>query len=148
MPVVSPKMRRAATPRGHLGHGSDLRGGRGDRLARHLELALGDLLEGHRQEVLRARLDQRRREALEAALAELVVVVVDLAGALGGGDHERVLAVDVFQQGVDLGVDHAVSSAVSRRIRSASSAAARSTWSFTIVWSNRSFWVISVRAIS
>jgi len=97
-----------------------------------LELALGDLLEGHRQEVLRAGLDQRRREALEAALAELVVVVVDLAGALGGRDHERVLAVDVLEQDVNFGIDHLVSSSRAARISSVSWDAARSTSSFTI----------------
>src|SRR5216684_9382202 len=69
-----------------------------------LELALGDLLESHRQVVLRARLDERRRGVLEAhALTELVVVVVDLAGTLGGDDHERIARVDVLEQLIDAG---------------------------------------------
>ena len=54
------------------------------------DLALGDFLEGERQVVLRARLDQWRRELVERPLTELVVVVVDLARALGSDDHECV----------------------------------------------------------
>src|SRR6185312_8210125 len=115
---------------------------------RDLELPLRDLVERHRQEVLRARLDERRREALEAALAELVVVVVDLARAPRGGDHERVLAVHLLQQVVDLGMDHACSSAfIADRISSARSAAARSTSSLMIVWSNSGLALISSAAI-
>ena len=57
-----------------------------------LDLALGDFLEGDREVVLRARVDHRRRELLERALAEVVVVRVDLARALGGDDHARVVA--------------------------------------------------------
>src|SRR5712691_6953193 len=72
-----------------------------------LEFALGDLLQGHGQVVLRARLDERRRGVLEAdALAELVVVVVDLASPLGSDDHERVARIDVLQQLIDAGMDH------------------------------------------
>src|SRR5207244_6522056 len=48
-----------------------------------------------------------RRELLERALAELVVVVVDLSGTLGGDDDERVAAVDVLEQLVDAWLDHA-----------------------------------------
>src|SRR2546423_15540708 len=70
------------------------------------ELALGDLLERHGEVVLRARLHERRREVVERALAELVVVVVDLARALGGDDDERVAGVDVVEQLVDAGMDH------------------------------------------
>src|SRR5215211_2296283 len=55
-----------------------------------LELALGDFFEGHRQVVLGARLDERRREVVEGALTQLVVVVVDLPGALRGDDDKRV----------------------------------------------------------
>src|SRR5439155_5546266 len=101
---------------------------------RDLELALGDLFERHRQEVLRPRLDQWRREALEAALAELVVVIVDLARALGGGDHQGVLAVHVLEQHVNLGMDHSVSSLSTVRISSVSWDAARSRSSFTITY--------------
>ena len=86
-----------------------------DSILRHVEaatscsrsdLALGDLFEGHRQVVLRARPDQRRRELVERALAELVVVVVDLPRALGGDDHERVARVDLVEQLIDAGMDH------------------------------------------
>src|SRR5215210_327038 len=76
-----------------------------------LDLALGDLLQGHGQVVLRARLDERRRGLFEAhALAELVVVVVDLPRALGGDDDQRVARVDTtgvrVQQFVDARMDH------------------------------------------
>src|SRR5689334_24787744 len=99
-----------------------------------LDLALGDFLEGHGQVVLRARLDERR-QLVEAALAELVVVVVDLPCALRGNDDERVTRVDVQEQLVDAGVDHgramvAVRSS-SRRTRPASSSTARPMWSFS-----------------
>src|SRR5215813_15351725 len=70
------------------------------------DLALGDLLEGKRQVVLRAGLDERRRELVEGALAELVVVVVDLPRALGGDDHERVARVDLVHQLVDAWMNH------------------------------------------
>src|SRR6476469_10563671 len=99
---------------------------------RDLQFALGDFLQRHGQEVLRSRLDQRWSEAFEAALAELVVVVVDLAGALGGRDHERVFAVDMLEQDVNFGIDHLVSSSSAARISSVSWDAARSTSSFTI----------------
>src|ERR1700745_2382658 len=100
-----------------------------------LDLALGDFLEGHGQVVLRARLDEGRK-LLEGALAELVVVVVDLPGALGGDDHERVARVDVVQQLVDAGMDHCLAivaaAASSRLITASSSPVARSTSSLTI----------------
>src|SRR3954454_14956308 len=115
---------------------------------RDLELALCDLLQRHRQEVLRARLAQRRREALEAALAKLVVVVVDLARALGGGDHERVLGVGVLEQGVDLGVDHCLSSVTACRMTSVRRAAALSRSSFTMTCPNSSAAASSLRAIA
>ena len=70
------------------------------------DLALGDLFEGERQVVLRARLDERRRELVERALAELVVVVVDLPRALGGDDHQRVARVDLVEELVDAWMDH------------------------------------------
>src|SRR3990170_4118789 len=71
-----------------------------------LDLALGDLLEGDGERlVLQAGLDQRRDE-LGPALAELVVVRVDLSRAPGGEDHQRVLGVHLGQQVVDLRVDH------------------------------------------
>src|ERR671931_2495194 len=70
------------------------------------ELALGDLLERHREVVLRARLHERRREVVEGALAQLVVIVVDLASPLGGDDHERVARVDVLEELIDTRMDH------------------------------------------
>src|ERR1700744_377328 len=66
-----------------------------------LEFALRDLLQGDRQVVLGACLDHRRRELVERALAEVVVVRVDLTGALGGHEDARVVRVDVFEQLVD-----------------------------------------------
>src|SRR5262249_49809204 len=108
-----------------------------------LELALGDFLEGHRQVVLRARLDERRRRLLEAdAFAELVVVVVDLAGSLGSDDHECVTRIDVVEELIDAGMDHGADMlpAVwsSRWTMPRSSFAARSTSSLTITKSNSS----------
>src|SRR6266705_3135657 len=102
-----------------------------------LELALGDFLESHGQVVLRARFHQRWRSLVEAdALAELVVVVVDLASPLGRDDDERIARVDVFEELIDARMDHgrlmvpAVWS--SRRPSSVNSCAARSTSSLTI----------------
>src|SRR5215510_10701882 len=98
MPPVTPRMTRATSsscqkentaPAGDVGRCGP-RGRRGSlRAALGLDLALGDLLERDREVVLRARLDERRREVVEGAFAQLMVVVVDLAGALGCDDHER-----------------------------------------------------------
>ena len=66
-----------------------------------LDLARGDFLEGDRQVVLRAGLDHRRRELVERPLAEVVVVRVDLARALGGDEHGGVVGVDVLEELVD-----------------------------------------------
>src|SRR5919108_2704377 len=68
-----------------------------------LDLAARDLLEGDRQVVLGARVHHRRRELLERALAEVVVVRVDLAGALGGHDHARIRRIDILEQAIDAG---------------------------------------------
>src|SRR5215204_4848411 len=68
-----------------------------------LDLAARDLFEGDRQVVLRTRVHHRRRELLERALAEVVVVRVDLAGALGGHYDARVWRVDVLHQAIDAG---------------------------------------------
>src|SRR5437763_16740215 len=98
------------------------------------DLGLGDLLERHREVVLRARLDQRRRELVEGALAELVVVVVDLAGALGRDDHERIARVHLIHEMVDPGMTHrrAMGAAAnSRSTMAPSRAAARSRSSFS-----------------
>src|SRR6185312_3280721 len=72
-----------------------------------LDLARGDFLEGDRQVVLRGGVDHRRRELVERPLTEVVVVRVDLAGALGGHQHRGVIGIDVLEERVDAGVDHA-----------------------------------------
>src|SRR5262249_32146838 len=103
------------------------------------DLGLGDFLEGKRQVVLRPRLDQRRRELVERALAELVVVVVDLARALGGDDHEGVARVDLVEELIDAWMDHRRAMvAASFKFRSTiatHSSAARSRSSFSTTWS-------------
>src|SRR5215218_6969450 len=70
-----------------------------------LDLARGELFERDREVVLRAGLDHRRRELVERALAEVVVVRVDLPRALGGDDDAGVVRVDVRQQAIDAGRD-------------------------------------------
>src|SRR6059058_2567558 len=74
-----------------------------------LDLARGDFLEGDRQVVLGDGLDHRRRKLVERPLAQVVVVRVDLARALGGDEDRRVVGVDVVEQLVDAGTDHAIS---------------------------------------
>src|SRR5437763_10003100 len=71
-----------------------------------LELAGCDLFEGDLQVVLRPRLDHRRGVLVKRALAEVVVVGVDLAGALGGDENARVMGVDALQKGVQARLDH------------------------------------------
>src|SRR3954447_24949581 len=71
-----------------------------------LDLARGDLLERDREVVLRPRVHHRRRVLLEGALTEVVVVRVDLARALGGDDHARVVGVDVLEQSIDARGNH------------------------------------------
>src|SRR4051812_49298765 len=69
-----------------------------------------DLTHGHGERLLaRARLDERA-DVLEKALAELGVVVVDLACALGRVDDQRVLGAHRLQQLVDRGVGDALRS--------------------------------------
>src|SRR3954470_22594686 len=63
-----------------------------------LDLARGDFLERDRQVVLGAGLDHRRRELVEGPLTEVVVVAVDLPGALCSDDDGRVVRVHVLQQ--------------------------------------------------
>ena len=60
--------------------------------------ALGDLLHGHGQVVLRARFHKRRRVVVEGALAELVVVIVDMPRPLGRNGDERIARIDVEEQ--------------------------------------------------
>src|SRR5438874_111784 len=97
--------------------------------------ALTDLFHGHRQVVLRAGLHERRRAVVEGALAELVVVVVDLTRPLGGNDDERIARVHVLQQVIDAGVDHrgpmVPASARRPRTTATSSSTARSRSSFS-----------------
>src|SRR6478736_4397264 len=76
------------------------------------DLAGRDFLERDRQVVLRSRVDHRRRELLERALAQIVVVRVDLPRALGGDDHARIGGVDVLKQAVYAGRNHTFSLAV------------------------------------
>src|ERR1700712_5691874 len=81
---------------------------RGTCLRGGLALALGvleqvavNLAHGDRQRLLlESRLDERTN-VLEDAVAQLVVVVVDLARPLRGEDHQRVLAGCTGQQLVD-----------------------------------------------
>src|SRR3954462_15527918 len=72
-----------------------------------LDLARGYFLERERQVVLRAALDHRRRELVERALAQVVVVAVDLPRPLGGDQHGGVVGVDMLEERVDARVDHA-----------------------------------------
>src|SRR3954469_7254560 len=109
------------------------------------DVALGDLLEGDRERLFAkaAGLDERRHE-LSAAFAELVVIGVDLARALRGDDHERVLRVDLREQIVDLRFDHAELPVIEGPFGGvepsipATSSTTRPTSSFTITWSKRS----------
>src|SRR3954464_7429703 len=93
-------------------------------------LAGRDFLERDRQVVLGGGVDHRRRELLEGALAEVVVVAVDLTRALGGDDHAGIRRVDVLQQAVYAGRNHGDESRALRTTRSSSSAASssRSLW--------------------
>src|SRR5215211_6878606 len=100
------------------------------------DLALGYLFEGHRQVVLRAGLHERGREVVERALAELVVVVVDLACALRRRDHEAIARLlGVVEELVDPWIHHV---GLSLPIRAASTTfssswTARTTSSLTTV---------------
>src|SRR6266542_2816641 len=75
------------------------------------DLAFGDLLEGDGERLVPQPgvLGQRRHE-FAAALAELGVVRVDLAGPFGGKGHEAELGVDGREEVVDLRLDHSVGS--------------------------------------
>ena len=66
----------------------------------------GNFLESDREGGLGSGLDHRRREFLEGSLAEVVIIAVDLPGALGGHEHARVVGVNVVEQTVDAGGDH------------------------------------------
>src|SRR5215208_4755832 len=102
MPPVTPSRILAITPRA-----APPKRGRYLNTVARLDLALRDFFQGDREVILRRRFDHWRRELLEDSLAERVVVVVDLTGALGCDDDGRVMAVDVLQQDVDAWIDHA-----------------------------------------
>src|SRR5213593_1078315 len=72
-----------------------------------LDLPLGDLLQGDREWLVleAAPLDERGNE-LAPALAELVVIGVDLSSPPGGQNDQRVFGVYLGQQVVDLWFDH------------------------------------------
>src|SRR3954470_8313319 len=82
-----------------------------------------DLFERDGQVVLGDRVDHRGRELLEGPLAEVVVVGVDLARALGGDDHARVRRVDMFEKAVYARRDHGGKSRAPRTIPSRASTA-------------------------
>src|SRR5688572_24353530 len=123
MPPVTPRRTRAKATR--------------LALIRVLDLPLGDFLERHRQVVLGARLHERRRVVVEGPFAQLMVVVVDLPGALRGDDDKRIALVDVLEQRVDAGIDHGpdmLPTVVSSlRTIASSSSTARSRSSLTIM---------------
>src|SRR3954467_11236919 len=91
-----------------------------------LQLACSNLFEGDLQVVLRAGLDHGRRVLVESALAEVVVVGVDLPRALGGDENSRVVRVHLLEKLVQSWLDQgghilAASSTSSRKARSWSS---------------------------
>src|SRR5690348_5859404 len=92
-----------------------------------LQLARGDLLEGDLEVVLRTGLDHRRRVLVESSLTEVVVVRVDLAGALGGHQNTRVMRVDTVEERVESRLDHEESPRGCSSQRVATSPASRST---------------------
>src|SRR5436190_15354445 len=108
-----------------------------------LELAGGNLFERDLQVVLRPRLDHRRGVLVEWALAQIVVVRVDLAGALGGDENARVMGVDALQQGIQARLDHSCHMVATR---SPSSCTARLRSSLTMTLSNSSSAAISSSA--
>src|SRR3954452_4609986 len=97
------------------------------------ELSCSDFLERDLQVVLRTRLDHRRGVLVERPLAEVVVVRVELARALGGHEHDGVMRVDSLEKCVQSGLDHELVMVATSLLRS-STAASRS--SFTTTWSN------------
>src|SRR4051794_12239339 len=106
-----------------------------------LELARGNLFERNREVVpVAGDIDHRRRVLAEAALAEAVVVAVDLTGPLGGDDYGRVVGVSVVKELVNAWFDHsaAESSGIPNSARTipSSSSAARSRSSLMTVCAN------------
>src|SRR5918992_138452 len=84
-----------------------------------VDLPFGDLLERDRERLVREAGFHERGHELTPALAELVVVRVDLSRPLGGHDHQGVLRIHGGEQVVDLGLDHRRPSFVLRRAASA-----------------------------
>src|SRR5215217_390320 len=117
-----------------------------------LDLAGGDFLERDREVVLRAGVDHRGRELVERPLAEVVVVGVDLPGALGRDENGGVVGVDVLEEAVDARRDHAPrvprgSAAVAARTISTSSSTASSRRSLTTTRANSSLAASSSSAV-
>src|SRR3954452_14677799 len=103
-----------------------------------LDLVCGDLLEGDLEVVLRLGVHHRRRVLVEGPLPKVVVVRVDLTGALGGDDHARVVRVDSLQQLVQAGLGHSFApsgdcrpSMVAAACTSSSTARSRSSLTIT-----------------
>src|SRR3954451_3971459 len=105
------------------------------RAVSDLDLVAREFLESDLQIVLRTRLDHRRRVLVERALAEVVVVRVDLASALGSGQDDGVVRVVVgaLKKSVESWLDHGLVM-VATRPESSCTAASRS--SLTTTWSN------------
>src|SRR5262249_37115969 len=106
-----------------------------------LELAGGYLFKGEREVVPVARdVDHRGRVLAEAALAEAVVVAVDLPRTLGGDNDSRVVRVGVIGELVNAWFDHSARESrdtpSSARTIPSSSLAARSRSSLVTVWAN------------
>src|SRR5215813_2161205 len=90
MPPATPSTTRGAAA-GRMSALDRLRG----------QQAAVDLAQRDRERLLLRRGLHQRADVLQQALAELAVVGVDLAGTLGGEDHQRVLGLGLVQQLVD-----------------------------------------------
>src|SRR5215210_5969434 len=116
------------------------------------DLARRDLVERDLQVVLRGRLDHGRDVLLECALAEALVVRVDLARPLGGDKDGGVVRVDaaVHEQLVEAGLDQGWAPFAGRSqtlaTRSVSSSTASSSRSLTTTCRNSSRAASSRRA--
>ena len=107
---LKPAARRRRPPGGGL-LGGEL--GRVDVLAG--QQVLVDLAQRDRQRLLLHVGVDERADVLQQALAELGVVGVDLAGALGAVEHQLVLAVGLGEQVVDGRVGDALGGMLGRR---------------------------------
>ena len=106
MPPATPRTTRSGRRR----DGRTVRGGLGDGAGGGLALGVVGSRSSRPSLISRRAIDSgfsctcgldQRADVLEQALAELGVVGVDLAGALGGVDHQRVLRVGGLEQVVD-----------------------------------------------